>query len=302
MATWTCRALAILGCALAAAPTLCAEKSFDRHFSALAGGQLAVDADVGSVAIVGRDARELIVHVDMTGSDSFLARLDVSAVQNATGVIVTERVTHRRFADWFDFTPQNVRFTIEVPRDYPVTVHTSGGSLDVSHLKAPLHGRTFGGSITLNDVFGSIDTHTFGGSIDATELNGSTELRTFGGSIDVAHSTGDLDVHTAGGGIRLDDIDGRVTARTSGGSVIAKMRANRGMSLRTSGGGITLLLPADVRASIDAHTSGGSATSTIPLSSTRIAAHGRLRGDINGGGESIFLRTFGGGIQIAPSG
>lgn len=299
MLTWTCGALAILGCALVAAPTLSAEKTFDRHFNALPGGQLAVDADVGSVAIVGSDARELIVHVDMRGSDNFLARLDVSAVQIATGVIVTERARHRRLSDWFDFTPQNVRFTIEVPRDYPVTINTWGGSLDVSHLKARLHGRTFGGSITMHDVFGPIDTHTFGGSIDATELNGPTELRTFGGSINVANSTGDLDVDTAGGSIRLDDVDGRVTARTSGGDVIAKMRANRGISLRTSGGGITLLLPANVRASIDAHTSGGNAASTIPLSTTRVATHGRLLGDINGGGESIFLRTFGGAIQIA---
>ena len=245
MTAWAYRALAILGCALATAPSFAAEKTFEQRFNAPTGGQLTLDADVGSVAIVGRDSRELVVHADMEGSDDFLANLSVSAVQSATGVTVTERVAHWGFSNWFESGPQRVRFTIEVPRDYPVDLHTSGGS------------------------------------------------------IKVAHCTGDLDVKTSGGPIRLEDIDGKVTARTSGGGITAQVRSNRGISLETSGGGITLVLPANARASIDAHTSGGPASSSIPLSSTEIASHNRLQGDINGGGAPIFLRTSGGGIRIA---
>jgi len=301
MATWICKALVILACMLAATGSQAAEKAFDQRFTAAPGGRLTVDADSGSVAVIGHDSRDLIVHAEITGTSDYLSRVQVSAVQSATGVIVTERVTHR-FFDWFDLSlpPRRVRFTIEVPRDYPVDIRTSGGGLDVSHLKASLRGRTFGGSVILQDVLGSVDTHTFGGSIVARDLDGPTELRTFGGGISVSHCVGDLDVRTAGGGIRLDDIDGRVSARTSGGSVSARMRANRGISLKTSGGGISLVLAANVRASIDARTTGGNASSSIPLSSVRIAARNELRGDINGGGESIVLRTFGGGIHISP--
>lgn len=297
---WTYRALAILGCALAATSSFAAERTFDRHFDTHPGGRLTLDADTGSVAIVGHASRELIVHVDMTGSSDFLAHLNVAAVQAASGVTVTERASRHSWFDWFNLGPQSVHFTIEVPRDYPVDLRTSGGSIDASHLEASLSARTSGGSIEIDDVRGSVDTHTSGGSIRASRIEGATQLHTSGGSIEVDHCTGALDVRTSGGGIHLEDIDGKITARTSGGGISAQVRSNRGISLQTSGGGIRLLLPADAHASIDAHTSGGPARSAIPMSSTAIATRSRLRGTINGGGEPVFLRTSGAGIRIAP--
>jgi hypothetical protein len=298
MVTWSCRALAILGCALATAPSFAADKTFDQRFNAPPGGRLTFDADVGSVSVVGHDSRELTVHAQMRGSSDFLDHMTVTAVQSASGVTVTEHVAHHHFFGWLWWGPERVHFTIEVPRDYPVDLHTSGGSIEVQHLKSSLRGKTSGGSIEIDDVAGSVNTHTSGGSIEASQLNGPTELHTSGGSIDVEHSKGDLDVHTSGGSIELEDVDGKVMARTSGGGIRAKVRSNQGISLKTSGGGITLLLPSNVRASIDAHTSGGHANSAIPLSSTEMDTHTWLVGAINGGGEPILLRTSGGSIHI----
>ncbi len=133
-----------------------------------------------------------------------------------------------------------------------------------------------------------------------SEINGPIALRTSGGSIEVADSTGEMDLHSSGGSIYLERIDGKVQASTSGGAVEAKVRANRGLSLVTSGGSIALALPARARGSIDAHTSGGRARSAIPLSTTEIASGTELRGALNGGGDPIFLRTSGGSISISP--
>lgn len=71
-----------------------------------------------------------------------------------------------------------------------------------------------------------------------------------------------------------------------------------GGRLTTAGGAITLLLPENVRASIDAKTSGGRAQSELSLSSTELSEHTRLRGAISGGGEPIVLRTSGGSIHV----
>jgi Putative adhesin len=303
MVTWTCRALAALACAFAASSLLAAERIYDKRLEAPAGGRLTLRTDVGSVAIVGSDTHEVVVHAEMNGSDDFLARFAVSAAPDAAGVTVTGRLDRRNWLSWFgwhDLFQGKVRFTIDVPRDYAVDMRTAGGSVDVRQLNASLRGSTSGGSITIRDVLGAIDTRTSGGSIDAARLRGPTQLRTSGGSIRVTDSTGDLDVHASGGSIRLEAIDGQVGAVTSGGSVHAAVSANRGVSLRTSGGSITLLLPASVRASIDAHTSGGRAESTLPLSEVEIAVRNHLRGAINGGGNSILLRTSGGSIHIAP--
>jgi DUF4097 and DUF4098 domain-containing protein YvlB len=286
----------IVAVSLATSASLAAEQSFDKRFNAPPGGHLTLDTDVGSVAIVGRNIREVVIHAEMSDSD----RLHIAAELNSSGVSVTGHVKQRNWLDWLYFSSMHVRFTIDVPRDYPVEIKTSGGSLDVRNLTAPVEGKTAGGSITIRDVIGPIDTHTSGGSIHAERINGPTKLGTSGGSIDIDDSTGDLDVHTSGGGIDLKSIDGKVKAVTSGGSVHAEVRVNRGVYLTTSGGTITLLLPENVSASIDAQTSGGRAQSELPLNSTELAEHAHLRGAINGGGEPIFLRTSGGSIHVEP--
>src|SRR6185437_13750085 len=157
-----------------------------------------------------------------------------------------------------------------------------------------------GGSITIQNVRGTTDARTSGGSVNAKDLNGATELHTSGGSIEVTDSQGNLQVSTSGGSIRLEHIDGQVRAMTSGGSVEADILNNRGISLETAGGSITLMLPTNVRGSIDAHSSGGRVESTIPVSSTQPASSDELQGTLNGGGEVIFLRTSGGSIHIRP--
>lgn len=301
MAIWIRTVLAIMACALASTPALAAERAFDKHFDALPGGKLTLDTEVGSVVVVGREGRDVTVHADLSGSDDFVARMEITAAQASDGVTVTGRTTSHPWLDWlFEFGHNRVRYTIEVPRDYPVNLHTAGGSLDVRHLNASLHGTTSGGSVTIQDVRGTINARTSGGHIDARQLNGPTALHTSGGSIGVADSTGDLDLHTSGGSIHLERIDGKVQASTSGGTVEAKVLTNRGLSLVTAGGSIALQLPASVQGSIDAHTSGGRTRSAIPLSHTEIASSTELRGAINGGGEPIFLRTSGGSIYVGP--
>jgi len=296
MVTRTLRFLVILSIWFAAPAAFAAPKSFDQRFNAPPGGHLTLDTDAGSVTIVGRDTHEVVIHTDMSDSD----HLDVTATQNSSGVTVIGRVTGRSWFDWLDFTATHVRFTIDVPRDYPVQIQTSGGRLDVRNLTASVAGRTSGGGITLQDVIGPISAHTSGGSISAERLNGPTELRTSGGSIEIVESTGDLDVRTSGGSIDLNSVEGKVKAVTSGGSVHAAVRANRGVFLTSSGGSITLLLPKNAPASIDAQTSGGRAQSELPLSSTELAERSHLRGTLNGGGEQIFLRTSGGSINVRP--
>jgi hypothetical protein len=300
MATRTRTVLAILAASLIASVSLSAERTFDKRFTVAPGGHLRLDADIGSVTVVGGAGHEIVIHAQMNGSDTFFSHLDMTAEQTPSGVTVTARKAHRGWFDWFDFGGERVRFTIDVPHDCSIDLRTAGGYLDVRNVNAPVRGTTAGGSIVVRDVTGSVRMHTSGGTIEAEHLNGATELGTSGGSISVADASGDLDAHTSGGGIELKNIDARVRADTSGGSVTAEVRSNRGISLSTSGGTISLLLPANVGASVNAWTSGGRVSSALPLSSTETADHSHLRGAINGGGEQVVLHTSGGSIHLGP--
>jgi DUF4097 and DUF4098 domain-containing protein YvlB len=288
-------AVATLGTSVA----LAAHRTYDNRLNAPPGGQLTFDADVGSVSVVGGDARDVVIHADMEASEAFLSDFHISAEQTSSGVTISARRSHGWF-DWFSFGFTRVRFTIEVPRDYSIHVHTAGGNLDVRDLNAAVRAGTSGGNASLQNVAGTIDLHTSGGSIDAEHLNGPSRLSTSGGGIEVADSTGDLDLRTSGGSIRLRDDDGKVYARTSGGNIRAQLQANHGIDLSTSGGNITVLLPRDTHASLDAETSGGRVSSGLPLSTTEITDSEHLRGAIGGGGPPIDLHTSGGDVRLDP--
>jgi len=298
----TARLLVILTAMLGTSVALAAERTYDKRLDAPPGGHLTFRSDVGSVTLVGRDASQVVVHADLEGSESFLSRLHISAEQTPTGVTISARVDHDGWHDWFNVGFTRVRFTIEVPRNYPVDLRTAGGGLDLRDLNASLHAATSGGGILVQNIAGAEDVHTSGGSIDAKSLKAGAHLDSSGGGIDVTDSSGDLDIHTSGGSIHIENDDGKVDADTSGGGIRAQLRSNQGISLRSSGGSITLLLPQGTHGSIDAATSGGRVTSEFPLSSTQTTGDSHLVGAIGGGGPAIYLHTSGGSIRIAPAG
>lgn len=295
--------LVLIAAALGTSAALAAERTYDKRLDAPPGGRLTLDADVGSVIVVGSDAPEVVIHADLQGSDSFLADFRISAGQTSSGVTVSARTPHRgwfNWFNWFDFGSTRVRFDVQVPRGYPVDLRTSGGHIDVRDLNAEVRAETSGGSVVVQDVAGTVNAHTSGGNIEAERLNGSTRLTTSGGGIDVTDSAGDLYVRTSGGSIHIQNEDGRVDAHTSGGGIRAALRANRGVTLATSGGSITLLLPQDTHGSVEAATSGGHVTCDFPMTTTEISAGNDLRGAFGGGGPSISLHTSGGSIHIQP--
>lgn len=300
MATSTARIIVIIAAALSTSVALAAQRTFDKRLDAPPGGQLTFDSDVGSVAVVGHDAPEVVVHADLEGSESVLDRLHIDAEQVSSGVSISAHIARNGLSDWFNFGSARVRFTIEVPRNYPVDLRASGGSLDVRDLNASVRGKTSGGGIHVQNVAGKVDMHTSGGSVEAEHLNGPAVLSSSGGPIDVTDSAGNLDLRTSGGGISIQNADGSVEAHTSGGNIRAQMRANDGISLSTSGGGITLLLPRNTHATIDAGTSGGNVTSDFPVTTTHFGSRDHLEGTIGGGGLPISLHTSGGSIQLTP--
>lgn len=303
MTTSTARLLMIMVAVLGTSGVSAAQRTFDKRLDAPPGGRLTFDADAGSVTVVGRDAPEVVIHADLEGSEDFLDGFRISAAQTPAGVTVSAHSAHTGWLgwlDWLNFGSTRVRFDLEVPRGYPVALRTSGGHIDVRNLSADVRAGTSGGSVVVKDVTGTVDAHTSGGSIEAERLNGPTRLTTSGGGIDVTDSTGDLYARTSGGSIHIQNEDGRVDAHTSGGGIRAELRGNRGVTLATSGGSITLLLPQDTHASIEAATSGGRVTSDFPLTTTQLDGGSDVRGAIGGGGPAIALHTSGGSIHIEP--
>ena len=120
-------------------------------------------------------------------------------------------------------------------------------------------------------------------------------------SLEVANVEGDVEVKTSGGRVEIFGAAGHVEARTSGGKVFCGFATrDPGGSLKTSGGGIEVILPRDAGCVIDAKSSGGG----VKVENDLVTHHrskrrsNQVNAELNGGGDTLELRTSGGPIRI----
>jgi hypothetical protein len=250
---------------LAASPAS-ADSRIDKSLPLASGGTFTLETDAGTVTVIGDSTADVVVTIT-SARDDLQRRLDIrfDAQPGAVRVKATRR-SHLVASllgpwGWND----GIRFEVHVPRRTGVAVQTSGGSVSVK------------------------------------QLEGGARIRTSGGRLQLEHIAGDVEARTSGGVIHVDQAGGRVEASTSGGPILVRFAPgnSRGGSLRTSGGSVQALIDPRAAVSIDAVSSGGTIWSDLAL---RTSAHpGRfvLRGDLNGGGPPLQLRTSGGSVRIA---
>lgn len=198
-----------------------------------------------------------------------------------------------------------------------IHANTAGGSITIRQAGGNVEVRTAGGSIDLGPVGGDIRADTAGGSIRLEESGGAVRAKTAGGSIQVDGSNGPVEVETAGGSIEIEKARGAIEARTAGGDVEAELivsdpAVNTTSYLKTAGGDVTIYLPEDLAATIDAeirihgndrwrdddYRIFSDFDLNIDGEEDRRRSRITAQGDINGGGNRIRLDTTNGDIHI----
>ena len=288
-----------LVCALLGSGAVCAaEKEFNRSFDVSSGGRLSVNIEGGQIVVSGADANRVVVRMRAKGSEERLEKVTMSADSNADGVtVVGKRDRGDQLFGWFG-SDVNISVTIEVPREYNLDLHTSGGDISVRQVNGTAVGRTSGGRVNLESIRGDVRMRTSGGRMDARSIQGALELETSGGTITASNIDGRVRANSSGGSIRLEQVSGAVDAHTSGGSINIQLAGkNEGIVAKTSGGSISLRVPSSVAGDLNASTSGGRVSTDLTLTSSDVGKSS-LRGKLNGGGPEILARTSGGSIQI----
>jgi DUF4097 and DUF4098 domain-containing protein YvlB len=284
------------------------KNSFVRTFQVKPGGNLILETDIGSIEVNSGSDEQVTVEVFRRVRSSserkakrILEDLKIEMKQNGNDVIIdADYKRSRRFFSWFGRNRLRVRFVITVPSSYNVDLRTSGGSISVNNLEGEVKTRTSGGSLKYGIIKGPVTGRTSGGSIVLKGCVGDAEVRTSGGSITIGTVEGDVFAHTSGGSIRVEEVMGTLRASTSGGSIRALIsRQPKGdCRLTTSGGSITLSLDATMNVDLDAKTSGGRVRTNFPVTLQGVISRRILKGQVNGGGPEIYLRTSGGNITI----
>jgi hypothetical protein len=263
---------------LAAGSRAYSQSRIEKDLKLAPGGRLVVDASASDVLVTGRP--ESGAHIVVISNRDDLQDLLAFSFDEEPGAVRIE-VRKRSAMPW----PKSleVRMEVQVPTKTNLEIRTGGGDVKVNHLE---------GDTTLE---------TSGGDVGVRNLAGNLTARTSGGDIELRDLTGDVNVKTSGGDITLQNAHGRIEARTSGGDVTAELaRGNaKGGEIETSGGDIELRLDPTVSLDLDASTSSGEVTSTLPLKTTGEISPSMLHATLGSGGATLRVHTNGGSVRIS---
>ncbi len=126
-------------------------------------------------------------------------------------------------------------------------------------------------------------------------------LKAHNGGISVREVRGNIQFDTTNGGVSLTHVAGNVKGTTVNGGANIVLDGQRwdgeGLDVRTTNGGVKVIMPAGYAAHLEAGTVNGGMTFDFPVT-VQGKIDRELSTDIGGGGAPIRVRTTNGGVSI----
>jgi hypothetical protein len=241
-----------------------------------------IDTNDGEVVVRTWDRPAVTVQVSTVGWRIGPGGVEVNGAQGGDEVHVMARTPHWEFM----FFPRHRTLRIEVwaPEAADLDLKTGDGDVTVPAMRGRVAVRTGDGSIAVAGARGELRLWTGDGRIVGRSLDGTLDAHSGDGSMSVE---GRFDGLTLGSG------DGSITAEVMPGSRFAV-----GASVSTGDGRLTLRVPADLKADLDAHTGDGAIDVDLPLTVAGRVSRNHVHGSLNGGGPLVRLSSGDGSIRV----
>ena len=274
--------LAGLACVLGAAASAPADE-WSHRYPLKGRPELHLRTDDGSVQVEAGDRAEIEARVTTEGWRIGDGEVTVTESQTGDGVSIQVRVPQRH-SNGFDSWHRSVRLVVRVPREADLDVRTGDGGVDVEPISGTVAIFTGDGHITAHGLRGDIRLHTSDGAIRAEGLEGRLKADTGDGHMTIRGRFDALDLHTG---------DGSIEAAVEHGSKVSEA-----WSLRSGDGGITLRVPDDLGADLDARTGDGSIVLDSPVTVSGTISPSAVRGKLGAGGAALRIQTGDGSIHV----
>lgn len=291
-----------------------AKVDFDETAEARGIRQIVVETQNGAIEVQG-DPNQEDVHIQ--GQKSSRGSTEADARANAERIVIEiERDPNRpevlRIAA---HVPPGSRrrssgasFTIAVPPVVAVKAKTVNGQIKLAGTEGDADVGTTNGAVRLANVKGTTRVQTSNGKVIAKDVIGDVDIRTSNGAVELVR-VGDRRVKagTSNGRIRAEQLRGNVDLRTGNGSIdleIASLPDVPEIRAVTSNGGVTVEVPATVKAKLHMRSHDGRVDADLKnvtvadLESSRT----QLIATLNGGGGAIELRSTDGSLSFRTSG
>jgi len=263
----------------------------EKRFAVKGSPELRLTTFDGSIEIRSVDSKAaVVVEIEKRGATKeAIEQLTVETTQNGDRIEVTVKRPNQGVEVFgIGRMSATARLIVTMPREGNVVARSGDGAIRVEHVR------------------GRIEARTGDGSIRATDVTGQMKFSTGDGSVTIDNAEGDLDVETGDGSVSVAGKLGVVKLNTGDGSIT--FRADQGTTMQgdwsmiTGDGGVSLYLPSDFAAELDAHTGDGSIRNELSVSDTPAGEDRRtLKGKIGAGGRTLRIRTGDGSVRLKAS-
>ena len=259
----------------------------EKRFTVDGRADLRVTTFDGAIEIQSWDKPDVVIEVEKRGpTKAALEELQIVSTQNGRVVeLEVKRPREESFRGIGLHRTAYARLVISVPRDTDIRARSGDGSIRIERINGKIDLRTGDGSIRASNVAGELTLDTGDGSITVDEAEGKLSLDTADGSVNVSGKLSALSLHTG---------DGSIVYRVQPG---AKM--SEPWEISTGDGSVSLYLPSEFDAELDAHTGDGSIRNDLGIENPEKDGERRtLRARIGNGGKLLRIRTGDGAIRL----
>jgi hypothetical protein len=260
-----------------------AAQTWERTFDVTGTPNLSIHTNDGTVRITTVPGRQVGVRIATRGWTVGSHGVNVDARQDGDHIDVTARVP--RWGGISFSINRSLLIEVTCPERADIDVDTGDGG------------------VTISRHDGTIKVHTGDGSISADGLHGDLTLTSGDGAITGINLDGRLRAHSGDGHVRLDGRFEALEVTTGDGGIDLDAAPGSRLAddwyVRTGDGGVSVRLPRDLKARLDAHTGDGGITLDLPVEISGQISRSSVTGNLNGGGRPFVLRTGDGPIRIA---
>jgi DUF4097 and DUF4098 domain-containing protein YvlB len=246
--------------------------------------QVHVVTNDGSVRVRSGNSNEVEFRVVYKGYE-IDKTLQIESHQEADHIELKAHIVghlHLSIGNW-----QSLHIEVRMPKDADIQVETGDGSIKAENISGSVDLRTGDGSISVTDIKGNLRIHTSDGSVEGANLDGKCEAMSGDGRIRLVGRFDALDVDSGDGSIEAAAING------------SKLEGP--WKIRSGDGSITVALPGDLSADIDASTGDGHISADLPVTVEGLISKSHIHGKLNGGGQSLTVHSGDGSIRLIKS-
>jgi DUF4097 and DUF4098 domain-containing protein YvlB len=273
--------VALTGIALTLAATPAHADQWKKTYQVTGRASLSVTTGEGQVTITGADQKEIDAQVTTDGYK--LGPDDVQIIESQNGDHVSIEVKFPHLS-WHFGGSRSLRMDLRVPREIDLDARSGDGNINAQNVSGKLQFESGDGNVTADNIHGDIRMHTGDGRIEGHGFDGSLDAFTGDGSMKVDGRFDSLALKTG---------DGSIDASVGSGSKIANT-----WNVHSGDGSITLRLPGDLNANLEAHTGDGSINMDYPVAVTGTLTRGSVHGKLNAGGGTLSVSSGDGSIHL----